>query len=175
MDAPVLLTGATGYIGGRLLRHFEEAGRPASGWRGIPNASRQPDQRRRSSRVIASMRRRWVSPSRAWTRPTTWCTPCRSAPISRRWIGMQLQTSAARRLVLASGASSIWAAWPIRRVRSPAISRVGPKPDPSCAPVASRSSSSGHRSWWRRQSVVPDDRGAGGAAARHGARGGSRR
>ena len=27
-DAPVLLTGATGYIGGRLLRHFEEAGRP---------------------------------------------------------------------------------------------------------------------------------------------------
>jgi nucleoside-diphosphate-sugar epimerase len=27
MDAPVLLTGATGYIGGRLLRHFEEAGR----------------------------------------------------------------------------------------------------------------------------------------------------
>src|SRR5688572_29066603 len=29
MDAAVLLTGATGYIGGRLLRHFEEAGRPA--------------------------------------------------------------------------------------------------------------------------------------------------
>ena len=28
MDAPVLLTGATGYIGGRLLRHFEEAGPP---------------------------------------------------------------------------------------------------------------------------------------------------
>jgi uncharacterized protein YbjT (DUF2867 family) len=28
MDAPVLLTGATGYIGGRLLRRFEEAGRP---------------------------------------------------------------------------------------------------------------------------------------------------
>ena len=28
MDAAVLLTGATGYIGGRLLRHFEEAGRP---------------------------------------------------------------------------------------------------------------------------------------------------
>jgi uncharacterized protein YbjT (DUF2867 family) len=28
MDARVLLTGATGYIGGRLLRHFEEAGRP---------------------------------------------------------------------------------------------------------------------------------------------------
>src|SRR6187549_3397594 len=28
MDGPVLLTGATGYIGGRLLRHFEEAGRP---------------------------------------------------------------------------------------------------------------------------------------------------
>ena len=28
MDAPVLLTGATGYIGGRLLQHFEEAGRP---------------------------------------------------------------------------------------------------------------------------------------------------
>jgi uncharacterized protein YbgA (DUF1722 family)/uncharacterized protein YbbK (DUF523 family) len=27
MNAPVLLTGATGYIGGRLLRHFEEAGR----------------------------------------------------------------------------------------------------------------------------------------------------
>jgi uncharacterized protein YbjT (DUF2867 family) len=27
MDALVLLTGATGYIGGRLLRHFEEAGR----------------------------------------------------------------------------------------------------------------------------------------------------
>ena len=27
MDAPVLLTGATGYIGGRPLRHFEEAGR----------------------------------------------------------------------------------------------------------------------------------------------------
>ena len=28
MDAPVLLTGATGYIGGRLLRHLEGAGRP---------------------------------------------------------------------------------------------------------------------------------------------------
>ena len=28
MAAAVLLTGATGYIGGRLLRHFEEAGRP---------------------------------------------------------------------------------------------------------------------------------------------------
>ena len=28
MDGPVLLTGATGYIGGRLLRHFEGAGRP---------------------------------------------------------------------------------------------------------------------------------------------------
>ena len=28
MDAPVLLTGATGYIGGRLLRQFEGAGRP---------------------------------------------------------------------------------------------------------------------------------------------------
>src|SRR6186997_2258103 len=28
MDAPVLLTGATGYIGGRLLRHVEGAGRP---------------------------------------------------------------------------------------------------------------------------------------------------
>jgi len=28
MDTPVLLTGPTGYIGGRLLRHFEEAGRP---------------------------------------------------------------------------------------------------------------------------------------------------
>jgi len=28
MDAPVFLTGATGYIGGRLLRHFEEAGQP---------------------------------------------------------------------------------------------------------------------------------------------------
>jgi uncharacterized protein YbjT (DUF2867 family)/uncharacterized protein YndB with AHSA1/START domain len=28
MDGPVLLTGATGYIGGRLLQHFEEAGRP---------------------------------------------------------------------------------------------------------------------------------------------------
>jgi uncharacterized protein YbjT (DUF2867 family) len=28
MDAHVLLTGATGYIGGRLLRRFEEAGRP---------------------------------------------------------------------------------------------------------------------------------------------------
>jgi uncharacterized protein YbjT (DUF2867 family) len=28
MDTPVLLTGATGYIGGRLLRHFEAAGRP---------------------------------------------------------------------------------------------------------------------------------------------------
>ena len=28
MDAPVLLTGGTGYIGGPLLRHFEEAGRP---------------------------------------------------------------------------------------------------------------------------------------------------
>jgi len=28
MDASVLLTGATGYIGGRLLQHFEEAGRP---------------------------------------------------------------------------------------------------------------------------------------------------
>src|SRR4029079_4270889 len=28
MDAPVLRTGATGYIGGRLLRHLEEAGRP---------------------------------------------------------------------------------------------------------------------------------------------------
>ena len=27
MDAPVL-TGATGYMGGRLLRHFEGAGRP---------------------------------------------------------------------------------------------------------------------------------------------------
>ena len=28
IDAPVLLTGATGYIGGRLLRRFEKAGRP---------------------------------------------------------------------------------------------------------------------------------------------------
>ena len=28
MNPAVLLTGATGYIGGRLLRHFEEAGRP---------------------------------------------------------------------------------------------------------------------------------------------------
>src|SRR5215210_9589315 len=28
MDAQVLLTGATGYIGGRLLRRFEETGRP---------------------------------------------------------------------------------------------------------------------------------------------------
>ena len=28
MDAPVLVTGATGYIGGRLLQHFEGAGRP---------------------------------------------------------------------------------------------------------------------------------------------------
>ena len=28
MDAPVLLTGATGYIGGRLLRRFEDGGRP---------------------------------------------------------------------------------------------------------------------------------------------------
>ena len=28
MDAPVLLTGATGYIGGRLLRYFEGTGRP---------------------------------------------------------------------------------------------------------------------------------------------------
>ncbi len=27
MDAPVLVTGATGYIGGRLLRRFEEGGR----------------------------------------------------------------------------------------------------------------------------------------------------
>src|SRR5688500_13861540 len=27
MDAPVLVTGATGYIGGRLLRHFEAGGR----------------------------------------------------------------------------------------------------------------------------------------------------
>ena len=27
MDTPVLVTGATGYIGGRLLRHFEAAGR----------------------------------------------------------------------------------------------------------------------------------------------------
>jgi hypothetical protein len=27
MDATVLLTGATGYIGGRLLRQFEEGGR----------------------------------------------------------------------------------------------------------------------------------------------------
>ena len=28
MEAPVLLTGATGDTAGRLLRHFEEAGRP---------------------------------------------------------------------------------------------------------------------------------------------------
>ena len=36
MDAPVLLTGATGYIGGRLLRHFEEAGRPDAAWKPHP-------------------------------------------------------------------------------------------------------------------------------------------
>ena len=38
MNADLLLTGATGYIGGRLLRHFEEAGRP------VRCMARRPEQ-----------------------------------------------------------------------------------------------------------------------------------
>ena len=38
MNADILLTGATGYIGGRLLRHFEEAGRA------VRCVARQPEQ-----------------------------------------------------------------------------------------------------------------------------------
>ena len=33
MDSAILLTGATGYIGGRLLRRFEEAAAPCVVWR----------------------------------------------------------------------------------------------------------------------------------------------
>jgi nucleoside-diphosphate-sugar epimerase len=101
MNPAVLLTGATGYIGGRLLRHFEGAGRPMRCLRGIPSASEQPDQRRRSFRVAASMRSRWTSRPLAWTRLTTWCTSCRSGWISRRLIGrrLQLRCAAARAAV----------------------------------------------------------------------------
>ena len=91
MDAPVLLTGATGTSAAVFPDISKRPAVRCGALRGIPNASRQPDHRQRSSRVIASMRRRWVSSSRAWTRPTTWCTPCLSAPISPRWIGMQMQ------------------------------------------------------------------------------------
>lgn len=43
MDAAILLTGATGYIGGRLLRRLEEAGRP------VRCLSRQPARVRTTS------------------------------------------------------------------------------------------------------------------------------
>ena len=51
MDASVLLTGATGYIGGRLLRRFE-AGRPPGSLPRAP-ARRGSARRRPTTEVVA--------------------------------------------------------------------------------------------------------------------------
>ena len=50
MKADILLTGATGYIGGRLLRHFEEAGRAV---RCVARKPEQLAQERPTTEVVA--------------------------------------------------------------------------------------------------------------------------
>ena len=74
MDARVLLTGATGYIGGRLLRQLEEGGRA------VRCLARQPGRRpsdpadhRSGSGATASTRPRSTVRSRACDAPITSC------------------------------------------------------------------------------------------------------
>ena len=75
MSAGILLTGATGYIGGRLLRRLEEGGRA------VRCLARQPGtpfhdgaEHRSRRRATASTKRRSTARSPACTPPITWCT-----------------------------------------------------------------------------------------------------
>jgi hypothetical protein len=61
MVAAVLVTGATGYIGGRFLRHFEEAGRPLRCLARIPGASRHSIDPGTLSNISGDARSRNVS------------------------------------------------------------------------------------------------------------------
>ncbi len=74
MSASILLTGATGYIGGRLLRRFEEGGRAVRCLVREPARLRATGPQLKSFRVTASTRPRSTGPSPACTPLTTSCT-----------------------------------------------------------------------------------------------------
>ena len=146
MDARVLLTGATGYIGGSLLRHFEEANRP------VRCLARNPERvqaTRSMTEVVegdcldeASLDFALAGVDSAYYLVHSMSVGADFAEVDRHAaanFGRAAARAGVRRIIYLGGLS-------VRRVRSPAISRVEPKPDPSCAPVAFRSSSSEHRS-----------------------------
>ena len=84
-SAAILLTGATGYIGGRLLRRLRSRRPPCplSGETTARSGAHGP-RRPRSSRATASTRRRSTARWPACTPPTTWCTRWRPDRTSRR-------------------------------------------------------------------------------------------
>ena len=145
----ILLTGATGYVGGRLLRALAERGRPrplprpAAGVPGRPGRPRAP----RSSRATACGARRSTRRSRASTRRTTWSTRWRRAPRSRSRTASPPGTSARRPAPRGCGRSSTSAA-SARRERASRPTSAAGRRRATCSgpPRASRSSSCAPRS-----------------------------
>ena len=71
----VLITGATGYIGGRLVPVLEAAGVSRCLARRPAALASRVSPTTEVSREISSTRRRSIAPSQASTWPITWCTP----------------------------------------------------------------------------------------------------
>ena len=108
MDATVLLTGATGYIGGRLLRRFEEGGRAVrclvtAAGAARPHRIRPP----KWCKATASTKARSTARSPACTPPTTSSTRWAAERTSRTSTGARPTTSAERRHAPGCSASSI--------------------------------------------------------------------
>ena len=148
MDARVLLTGATGYIGGRLLRHFEEAGRP------VRCLARNPERvraNRSTTEVVQgdcldeeSLDLALAGVDSAYYLVHSMSVGADFAEVDRHAaanFGRAAARAGVRRIIYLGGLAD----------QAGSLSshlRVEPKPDPSCAPAAFRSSSSEHRSWW---------------------------
>ena len=165
MGASILLTGATGYIGGRLLRR-PRRGRPRRCVPGAASASASPPAPTpRWSRAIASTSRRSTRALAGVTRPTTWCTRWRRGRLrgpgspGRRQLRPRRRRAGVRRIIYLGGLADDAASL------SPHLKSRAETGD-----VLRASRRAGHRvprvdRHRRRQPVVRDDSGAGRAAA----------
>jgi hypothetical protein len=104
----VLLTGASGYIGGRLLKALEKAGWPLRCLARRPDFLRPRIAQQKWFKPIAWMpvrlRRQWLE----CTRRITWSTPWALRVSSKRMTGTPHRTSPTLHESLGYSASSIW-------------------------------------------------------------------
>src|ERR1700730_812822 len=121
----VLLTGASGYIGGRLLKALEKAGWPVRCLAAVLISLDQELLPRRTGFkpivwIEISLFRQWLECTRRITCSTRWGLQVSS----KKKTGKPRKTSPSLHASLEFNASSIWADWETRTKRCPLICAV---------------------------------------------------